>query len=603
MCGICGLYQFKNGEEKEVQRAIKRMNNAQKSRGPDDEGISLKTLNNGQILGLGHSRLSILDLSPAGHQPMDYRGIEIVFNGEIYNFLELRKDLEQKGHVFKTHTDTEVILALYAEYGEKSFSMFRGMFAFALWDGVKNKLFLVRDRYGIKPLYYAKTNNGLVFASAVKTIKESGAIELTSNKDAKVYFLTFGSIPLPYTTYNEILSVKAGHFLVIGSEGEIEEKKYYDSFSPFLKKNNDSRGVAVKKIKELLQESVRLHLISDAPLGVFLSGGLDSSALAAISARMRTEPIVTLGIDFKEKEFSEAKYRTDVVDFINQHKSASDQYKSAGCTHREIIISKDDFEKEKGKIFSFMDQPSIDGVNTYFVSQAAKKSGLKVVLSGLGSDEIFMGYHYFKTVKFVRWIQKMVPGFVFNLLPKKGKLGRLQWLREKHPFYSYITLRGIFSPLEIAEILKINEKEVWVAVKKLLDLLPAEKELKKLSSADLQSYFDLSFYMPNQLLKDTDFMSMAHSLEIRVPFLDHILVEYLSGLPAGLKLAGKYPKQLLIDVVSDILPSSVWERPKMGFTFPFEKWIREDSTQSINKLISREHWSHFWALNILNKII
>ncbi|MCL5004638.1 MAG: asparagine synthase (glutamine-hydrolyzing), partial [Patescibacteria group bacterium] len=540
MCGIAGIYQNqKIYNKKDLEATVGKMNTSQKNRGPDDEGIFIDKKNGAA---LGHCRLSILDLSEAGKQPMSFGDLVITFNGEIYNFLELRKNLEEKGYKFKTQTDTEVILALYAEYGEKSFSMLRGMFAFGLWDAAKQKLFLVKDRYGIKPLYYFADEEKIIFTSTIRAIKESGMAKLTENKDAKIYFLAFGSIPGPYTTHNEILSIKPGYFLEIGSDGQIEEKKYYDSFTPFLKKINDSRETAVKKIKEILRESVKLHLISDAPLGVFLSGGLDSSTLAALSAKALREggidkKITTLSIIFDEPEFSEQKYQQAVVDKIKSD-------------HREIKITKNDFEKSFNEIFEAMDQPTIDGVNTYFVSKAAKEAGLKAVLSGLGSDEIFMGYHYFRIVKYVRLAQRLIPNLIFNLLPKGGKWGKLQWLKEKHPFFSYIALRGIFYCKSCAEILKIGENEVWTAVKKILNILPEEKELRKLSAQDLQSYFDLNFYMANQLLKDTDFMSMAHSIEIRVPFLDHVLVEYLSGLPDKLKLCGEYPKQLLIDAIS-----------------------------------------------------
>lgn len=578
MCGISGVFAKSGSSEERLRSAVSLMNACQIKRGPDDEGIETYQRQNTPVVILAQRRLAIIDLSPAGHQPMDRSGSHITFNGEIYNFEEVKKELQAKGFEFKTKSDTEVILAGYEAYGTGVFSRLRGMFAIALWDEKENKLFLVRDRYGIKPLYYARTEDGFVFASTVKAIMESGLVRLTDNKDANIYFLTFGSVPLPHTTYNEILSVRAGHFLEINGSGHAEEKNYYDSFVPFLKKTGDSRPEAVKKIKEILKESVRLHLISDAPLGVFLSGGLDSSALAALASGMREKPVTTLGIDFEEKEFSEKKYREEVVQRIKSN-------------HREITVTKKDFEEEQENIFASLDQPSIDGVNTFFVSRAAKQAGLKVVLSGLGSDEIFMGYHYFKKIGFIRLIQKLFPGFIFGLLPKRGKFGRLRWLKEKHPFYSYVALRGVFSPAETAKILKIKESEVWNAVKNLLKLIPPEGELKKLSPADLQSYFDLSFYMANQLLKDTDSMSMAHSIEARVPFLDHILVEYLSSLPAEMKLAGAYPKQLLIDAVSDILPSLVWDRPKMGFTFPFAKWIG----------VSSGGWRSFWAKKILER--
>lgn len=570
MCGISGAISSAVPGEK-LAEAVRKMNSCQALRGPDDEGLS----SFGAAV-FGHRRLSIIDLSNDGHQPMSLGDLHITFNGEIYNFEEIKKELAGKGYTFKTKTDTEVILAAYKEWGSESFNKLRGMFAFALYDSKKEELILARDRYGIKPLYYMRTGKELVFASTVKALKESGLVELTGNKNAKIYFLTFGSVPSPHTTYNEIFSLRAGRFLKINVNGETEEKNYYDTFLPFLKKTKDSRPEAVKKIKEILKESVRLHLISDAPIGVFLSGGLDSSALAAVASGMREKPVTTLGIDFEEKEFSEKKYREDVVKRIKSR-------------HQEITVTKKDFEEKQKDLFASMDQPSIDGVNTYFVSRAAKQAGLKVVLSGLGSDEVFMGYHYFKKISFIRLLQKLLPGFVFELLAKTGKAGRLRWLKEKHPFYSYVALRGLFSPGETAEILKIRENEVRAAVKNLLKSMPSEKELKKLSPADLQSYFDLSFYMANQLLKDTDFMSMAHSVEVRVPFLDHVLVEYLSGLPAEMKFRGAYPKELLIDAVRDILPSSVWERPKMGFTFPFAEWS------------GSKNWAKDVAFKIINK--
>ena len=595
MCGITGIYSFKSRNIIEFKKAVEKMNQSQFYRGPDDGGIFIDEKNG---VALGHRRLSILDLSKAGHQPMKFGESWITFNGEIYNFLELKKELEIKSYKFKTKTDTEVILALYSEYGEKSFAMLRGMFAFGLWDGKNQKLFLVKDRYGIKPLYYYAGNGKLVFASTVKALKNSGIVPIKKNQEAFIGFLLFGSVPLPFTTVKNIFAVPSGHYLEINSNSSPKIIKYYDLLDAFLKKSNDNFETAKNKIRNLLEESIKLHLISDAPLGVFLSGGLDSSAIAAMSALnyqhksdkiSANQRLITLSIIFDEEEFSEQKYQRLVVDRIKSN-------------HKEIKIIKEDFKNGFEEIFEAMDQPTIDGVNTYFVSRAAKQAGLKAVLSGLGSDEIFMGYHYFRIVKFVRLAQKLMPGFVFSLLSKKGKWGRLQWLKEKHPFYSYIALRGIFSPAKTAEILKINENEVWAAVKKLLDILPSEKELEKLSAPDLHSYFDLNFYMANQLLKDTDFMSMAHSVEIRVPFLDHVLVEYLSSLPVKVKLRGEINKLLLVESVKDLLPQEIFNRPKMGFTFPFQKWLKESSSIANYQLpITKVHWSRFWAKTVFNK--
>jgi len=393
MCGIAGGIQNDNLETEKLSAGVLAMNKAQLLRGPDDEGIE-KTSRGTQTVVLAQRRLSIIDLSPLGHQPMNYGDdLQITFNGEIYNFEEIKKELSAKGYSFKTKTDTEVILAGYKEWGSGILNRLRGMFAFALYDLQKGELILARDRYGIKPLYYAKTEKGLVFASTVEAIKASGMVKLTENINAKVGFLLFGSVPLPETSYKEINAVRAGHFLKFSAE-KTEEIKYYNSLAPFLNKVNPTKEEAVKKVREILDESVRLHLISDASLGVFLSGGVDSSVLAILASEQRKTPIDTLSIDFKEQKFSEKKYREGVVRQIKSN-------------HKEYLVGKEDFEKEKQDILAAMDEPTIDGVNTYFVSRVAKEAGLKVVLSGLGSDEIFFGYRNFKKAAFLRTVQKL----------------------------------------------------------------------------------------------------------------------------------------------------------------------------------------------------
>ncbi|MEK7149450.1 MAG: asparagine synthase (glutamine-hydrolyzing) [Patescibacteria group bacterium] len=605
MCGISGIYQNKGGNLNELKDAVEKMNDCQKRRGPDDEGVFFDKFKSSVIV-FGHRRLSILDLSSVGHQPMKFGESWIIFNGEIYNFLELRKDLEKKGYVFKTQTDTEVILALYSEYGEKSFEMLRGMFAFGLWDDNQKKLFLVKDRYGIKPLYYYNDEDKIVFASEVKALEKSGLFAAEKNPQAMIGFLLFGFVPLPMTTIEGILAVPAGHYLVREAGGNQKIVKYYDALDAFLKKSNDNFEAAKKKIRDLLEESARLHLISDAPLGVFLSGGLDSSALAALAAKQRKEPVSTLSIVFDEKEFSEKKYQEMVVKKINSN-------------HKEIKITKNDFESGFDEIFEAMDQPTIDGVNTYFIAKAAKEAGVKTVLSGLGSDEIFMGYPSFKKAVLLRKIQKL-PGFlkfplgIFSLF--EGRLAKLNYLRKDTPLNFYLTIRGLFTPKEVAKILNISVAEVEDFIRDLeIQLLTFNfKLLTSLHSADLLSYLELKFYLQNQLLKDTDFMSMRHSIEIRVPFLDHPLVEYLSSLPPEVKLNSSIknlkfkiknlrPKPLLVSAVHDLLPREVWDRDKMGFTFPFQKWFTEGhkniKTQEQKSI--KTHWARFWAKVVLNK--
>ncbi len=624
MCGIAGILLRGKINKKELESfefAVVKMNTFQTNRGPDDEGVFV--FEKGVF---GHRRLSILDLSKAGHQPMVYPHksvkvrinprIAITFNGEIYNFLELRKGLEKKGYKFKTKTDTEVILALYSEYGEESFKMLRGMFAFGLWDGKKNKLFLVKDRYGIKPLYYYSDSEKLIFASTVKAISENGLVKVEKNTDALMGFLLFGSVPLPFTTIKGIVSVPAGHYLEIDVDGNKKNVKYYDSLDCFNIWKSDFQNIGVdagkadfqyvvRKVRELLEESVNLHLISDAPLGIFLSGGLDSSAIAALAAEKREKPITTLSIVFDEKEFSEEKYQRMVANKI-------------GSDHREIKITKQDFQNSFDKIFEAMDQPTIDGVNSFFIAEAAKKAGVKTVLSGLGGDEIFMGYPSFKKAGFLRNIQKLPLPSVFWSFSSSvlqslfgDKYSKAEYFANSDILSFYLGIRGLFSPQETAKILGANLSEV----NQFLNSIIAEYQLSAtklnvLAPENLLSYLELKFYLQNQLLKDADFMSMYHSIEIRVPFLDHPLVEYLSGLSPEMKLKNlkieklkNVNKPLLAGAVSDLLPQEIFTRPKMGFTFPFQKWLADSQINQLsNYPISNGcHWSRSWAIRVLNK--
>ncbi|MBI5079271.1 asparagine synthase (glutamine-hydrolyzing) [Candidatus Wolfebacteria bacterium] len=628
MCGIAGIYH-KNADKKEFGRAIERMNQSQFRRGPDDEGVFLDE-KNGVVF--GHRRLSILDLSKAGHQPMMWQmangkwQMAITFNGEIYNFQELRRDLEKKKYKFKTKTDTEVILALYAEYGEKSFGMLRGMFAFGLWDGKNRKLFLVKDRYGIKPLYYYDDSEKLVFASTVKAIAESGLMPAVKNPDAYVGFLLFGSVPLPMTTIKNIFAVPTGHYLVKetngnqvngnqtnGNQTNSNQKlvKYYDPLEfmggAMTRHSAKEENKSVKtEVRRLLEESVNSHLISDAPLGVFLSGGLDSSAIAALSAEALREggvgrKIATLSIIFDEPEFSEQKYQRLVAQKI-------------GSDHREIKITRKDFEESFNEVFEAMDQPTIDGVNSFFIAKAAKEAGLKAVLSGLGADEIFLGYPHFRKAELLRKIQKLPkilksPLYLASLFGDRWS--KLNYFTNSDDLSFYLGIRGLFSPQETARILDINLSEVNNFIYEFNNSLVTNYQLliTKLHPVNLLSYLELKFYLQNQLLKDTDFMSMYHSIEVRVPFLDHPLVEYLSGLSPRLKLKNlkteglkNINKPLLVGAICDLLPPEIFTRPKMGFTFPFQKWFKESSLITNYQLqFTNQHWSRFWAMEVLNK--
>ncbi|MDP1689419.1 MAG: asparagine synthase (glutamine-hydrolyzing) [bacterium] len=658
MCGIAGVIK-KGARELELKESIARMNNTQKLRGPDDRGFFISEKDG---LALGHTRLSILDLSSAGHQPMLYPiphtlnpNLVITFNGEIYNFFELRKELEGKGYQFKTKTDTEVILAAFAEWGVESFSRLRGMFAFGLWDEVQKKLYLVKDRYGIKPLYYYSKSDELFFASTVKALKACGKIPNKKNEKAAIGFLLFGSVPLPHTTIQNVYGLEAGHYLEVNLTSNltssqdvnlsVKNVKYYEPLDYFLRSDvpniiplsSDigSHNIGpfdikntIQKIRSLLEESVRLHMISDAPLGVFLSGGIDSSALAILAdANLGTSEVPgtsdvrsigskrlkTLSIVFDEQEYSEQKYQQIVA-------------KQIKSDHQEYRITKSDFENSIDDIWQAMDEPTIDGVNTYFIAKAAKEAGLKAVLSGLGADEIFFGYPSFRRASMLRKVQKGLSIFGHRKslgLAMSRTLGflsdryaKLDYLRYSDPLRFYLSIRGLFAPLEVAKILNISEAEV----NDFIDSIAISYQLSAISShkihpANVLSYLELKFYLQNQLLKDSDSMAMHHSVEIRVPFLDHPLVEYISGLSAGLKLKpdiknlkfkikNSRPKPLLIASMCDLLPQKVWDRAKMGFTFPFNEWISESSLKAKSyQLKASSHWSRNWALNVISRYL
>lgn len=590
MCGISGVYFNQKKKKNELEGVISKMVQRQVDRGPDDSGIFIDVKN---CIAFGHNRLSIIDLSKAGKQPMKFGDLWITFNGEIYNFLELKNDLKKKGYKFKTKTDTEVILTLYSMYGKKSFSMLRGMFAFGLWDGKNKKLFLVKDRYGIKPLYYYSDNKQLVFSSTVKAITESGLVSVIKNPQAYIGFLLFGSVPLPLTTIKNIFAVPAGHYLEINTDGKQKLVEYYNSLDFFQEKRKITFDEAAENIKILLNESINLHLISDAPLGVFLSGGLDSSAIAALSAKTLCKggfggKITTLSIIFNETEFSEQKYQRLVAQKI-------------GSDHREIKITKSDFYDSFNEIFDAMDQPTINGVNTFFIAKAARQDGLKTVLSGLGADEIFLGYPHFRRAAIFKKIQNL-PKFLKNSLNLSFLFGdrysKLSYFANDDVLSFYLGIRGLFNPQEAAKILDINESEINNFICELNNSLITNYQLliTKFNPVDLLSYLELKFYLQNQLLKDTDFMSMRHSIEVRVPFLDHKLVEYVSSLPPEIKIKSNANKPLLVEAMRDLLPQEIFNRLKMGFTFPFQEWLKE-----IDPDFNGGHWSRFWAKKVLNK--
>lgn len=574
MCGISGVFSKNGGES--FRDIVVRMNNFQERRGPDDSGI----LVSGDVI-FGHRRLSIIDLSKQGHQPMRRGNFFITFNGEIYNFLDLKKELKNEGVTFVSNSDTEVILALFEKEGVRAFSRFRGMFAFALFDEKENALYLVRDGFGIKPLYYAKVGNDFIFASTVRAIEKSGIAEFSEDEDTKILFPMFGSIPLPRTTCKGVFAVPEGCFLKI-KNNEAKLTRYHSSLQFFLEKSDDSPE-HISKIGEILKDSVSAHLVSDAPLGVFLSGGLDSSAIAALATKSRQSPIKTLSITFDEKKFSEGVYQKMVAEKIKSE-------------HIDVRVRKEGFLHDLSDAMSAMDQPTVDGINTYAISKAAHDAGLKVVLSGLGADELFCGYRNFHRVQFIRMLSHFSGLKYFSILG--GKYGKFSFMQSGSILGFYLLFRGIFTPHETANLVGVDESHVFKVLGNLeRDLFSEDREtLKKMHPVQLFSYLEMKLYMQNQLLKDSDFMAMRHSVEIRVPFVDNVVVKHVAKISPKRKLQGQYNKQLLVKAVQDKIPSQVYKRKKMGFTFPFEIWIREEG-----KIKENRHWSKIWTQIVLKE--
>lgn len=567
------------------------MCNILKHGGPDDEGVFSSEKHH---LVLGHRRLSLIDLSQCGHQPMSYAGdkFEISFNGEIYNYRELKAELKKSGYTFKTESDTEVILAAFAAWGAASFNRLNGMFAFALWDNQNKKLYLVRDSAGIKPLYYSITAHGLAFASEIKGFKPIPYLQEENNL-WQVYLMAYGHLPEPITVLKHVQPLTKGSFLCYDVQNGIGK------VASFRKNHStdtiDNRAEAISLIKDSLYQSVKRHLIADAPIGVFLSGGLDSGIIALLANLDKQTKLNTLSLFFEDHEFSEKKYQDILLENLL-------------CARNQYLLKEEEFHENLPGIIQAMDQPSCDGFNTWFISKYAKENGLKAALSGIGGDELYGGYPSFNRIKKVNLLETL-PGELLRSGKFSGlkKLRRLGYLSLGGATGKYLFLRGQFIPFEIARHLNIAEEQVW----KLLKEQPLCEDITKLGARNQAGWFETHLYMQNQLLRDADVMSMAHGIEIRTPFLDKEFIELSHQINSKIKYAGQRPKQLLIDSFKDILPEPIWKRPKMGFGFPFKKWLANNEyakniitpgNKDYKRFIDGSmHWSQFLALLLLKK--
>lgn len=590
MCGIAGIVDLKPSSAEALRDRLMSFNTTQRHRGPDDAG--LWTSPSGHA-GLAHVRLSILDLSSAGHQPMSSPdgGLHIVFNGEIYNFRELRAELEGNGCVFRTGTDTEVLLRLFEREGEGMLSRLRGMFAFAIWDEEKRRCFLARDALGIKPLYYAQRGHSLAFASELKPLQAAGLASGELNHAALARYFRTGSVAEPDTLLADVQCLEAGHFLH-WREGEVRKQCYWQiKFDP----QAFTPAEAAKEVRAALLDSMRAHFVSDVPVGIFLSGGIDSTALAAMAHEAGQQDLATFSIGVDDAKLDESSVaRRTAAHF--------------GTRHQEMRLDAERARALFTRFLGAMDQPSIDGFNTFAVAAFARERGMKVVLSGLGGDELFGGYKTFEAVpKLARtarlaakvpvlgpaagWmLERGAPSHrarrIGSLLQSSAKLGD-----------AYECFRGIFSAHEARMLAASYLGCAWQ------DIRP--RALRAINAADPRdavSECEMRFYMRNQLLKDSDVMSMAHGLELRVPLVDRVLFERVSHIPASLRL--RSGKKMLLEAVPEI-PEWVAHAPKRGFMFPYEKWLRQGWGDSFARATARvpaanPTWYQRWSVFMLD---
>ena len=577
MCGITAIYAYKIDSPPVQEKELRSIRDAMTARGPDGAGLWLSR--DGRV-GLAHRRLAIIDLSESGAQPMaTAKGdLIVVFNGEIYNYQELRARLEAKGYIFQSHSDTEVLLHLYADLGEAMVHELRGMFAFALWDKNRQGLFLARDPFGIKPLYYADDGATIRIASQVKALLAGRQIDTAPEPAGHVGFFLWGSVPEPYTLYKNIRALPAGSTLWVERSGK-KKKGNFCLISQELGKNSNAwpeldLDNAQEILRKSLIDSVQHHLIADVPVGLFLSSGLDSITLTALASEIEPTRLNTITLAFKEF-FGTPNDESPIAESIAGY---------YGTAHQSCRISSRDFQDNLEHLLKAMDQPSVDGVNSYFISKMAAESGLKVAISGLGGDELFGGYGSFRQIpQLVKWLgpARRVPflGRSFRRFTQKF-LGRsispkYAGLLEYGGSFggAYLLRRSLFMPWELLDFLEEDlVQEGW---EKLETLGGLDATIQGIKSDKLKvSALEMSWYMRNQLLRDSDWASMAHSLEIRVPLVDINLLRNIIKL-----LASSHPltKKHMALTPRKPIPIQVLNRKKTGFGIPVYEWLLQEN--------------------------
>jgi len=574
MCGICGVYNF-NGEAVNA-KLIARMNSTLQHRGPDDEGVFVE----GPV-GLGNAHLAVIDLSLSGHQPManEDRSIWITLDGEIYNFPELRERLEKRGHRLCSKGDTETVLHLYEDYGADCVRHLRGMFAFAIWDSRKGCLFLARDRVGQKPLYYFHNQNTFVFASEIKAILEHPEVPRRVNLKAIPLYLTYGYVPAPETIFEGIHKLPPGHIMIV-EDNNLEASQYWD-VSYLCDQSPAHEGYYIEELRGLLKEAVAVRLVSDVPLGAFLSGGIDSTAVVAVMSELMGQPVKTFAIGFAgEPSFDELEYA----------RLAAKRY---GTDHREFVVEPKAIELLPKLVWHY-DEPFADSsaIPTYLLSKLTSEH-VTVALNGDGGDELFAGYERFaaarlaeayrKTPQFIqRWLARLL-GALPESTSYRGFVRRARRFAESAPLpllERYLGWVGVFSD-DLRASLLTDDQEIDVT-EHFANHLNRTEDLDPISQL---LYLNTKTYLPEDLLVKADRMSMANSLEARAPFLDQHFIQFAAEIPPSLKLNGLTTKYILKKALRGVVPQEIIDRPKHGFGVPVGKWFRTDLKDYVKEML------------------
>lgn len=588
MCGITGIVSFSSEYKTEdLYSIIRKQTYSLKHRGPDSEGIFIK-----DGVALGHRRLSIIDLNEISNQPLHdvSKRYTIVFNGEIYNYNEIKSNI--KDYSWQTLSDTEVILASFIKWGEKCLEKLNGMFAFAIWDNVQKELFIARDRLGVKPLYYFLKNNILIFSSELKGILASDIVNRKLNFDSVIDVLQTQSVKTPRSIIDSINQIPPGYFAKFNNDGYTHQSYWkIDNFN--LNPYKLSLDETLIKIRELVSNSIKSRMVSDVPVGAFLSGGIDSSIVVGEMAKYTHLPIKTFSITFNNKDYDESKYSR----LIAQKYSTN---------HEEFLLEPKYLIEEIPNFFQIMDTPTVDGINTYIISKIVAKTGIKVVLSGIGGDELFAGYSGFNRYKnFTFYPFNFFHKFIKFKIPNhnrfSNKINSLLNQKELTLNEFYTINRAIYLNEEIYRIYDSpTNNSLWVNLN--------TSSIKSYPILSQYSIAELTNYTLDVLLKDTDQMSMASSLEIREPFFDYKLIEFILQVPDNFKFSAKTPKNLLVKSFNN-LPNEVIYRTKKGFSFPWDSWIRTslkdfcgDNLSDLNKrdIFIKKGISEIWK-DFLNK--